>query len=197
MTTTSQGTRLSLLHRARRNDPNAWRQLNKIYSPLIESWCRRAGLTSHDTADCVQDVFLAVSHSLASYTPQKTSGSFRAWLWTITRNKLRDHFRRNSREALASGGTTANRRISAIADPLTVPECEPSRESELQELTLRGLRIAQAEFEQRTWQAFWRSAVDGLPTVVVSEELSMTEETVRQSRSRILRRLRQLLGDLE
>lgn len=56
--------------------------------------------------------------------------------------------------------------------------------------------IHRSEFEPRSWQAFWRSAVDGIPTAVVAEELGVTAAAVRQSRSRILRRLRQQLGDL-
>jgi hypothetical protein len=42
---------------------------------------------------------------------------------------------------------------------------------------------------------FWRSVNDGIPTDVVAIQLQMTSASVRQSRSRILRRLRVIMGD--
>ena len=60
----------------------------------------------------------------------------------------------------------------------------------------RALRLLQNEFEARTWQSFWRAAVDGLSTAEVAAEMGMTVSAVRMARSRILRRLREELGDL-
>ncbi len=78
-----------------------------------------------------------------------------------------------------------------------IPDEEPSGDLELQQLTSRAMAQVQSEFETRTWQAFWRSVVDGIATDTVADELQMSNVTVRQSRSRILRRLREQLGDVE
>jgi len=134
--------------------------------------------------------------ALDQFSPQRTSGSFRAWLWTITRNKLRDHFRRNSKSVAATGGSTAMAFMQHAVDPVSIPDDEPTGDVQLQQLTARALTQVQSEFEPRTWQAFWRSVVDGIATAVVARELEMSEATVRQCRSRVLRRLRQQLGDI-
>ena len=86
--------------------------------------------------------------------------------------------------------------MQQVIDPLPIPDDEPTGDLQLQQLTSRALAQVQSEFESRTWQAFWRSVADGIATSEVAQELNMSEATVRQSRSRILRRLRQQLGDV-
>ena len=86
--------------------------------------------------------------------------------------------------------------MQQVIDSVPIPDDEPTGDFQLQQLTSRALAQVQSEFESRTWQAFWRSVVDGIATSEVAQELKMSEATVRQSRSRILRRLRQQLGDV-
>jgi RNA polymerase sigma-70 factor (ECF subfamily) len=185
-----------LLARARGRDDAAWREIVRLYAPLVAYWCRRCGLDSHDSADCVQEVFAAVAHSLASYEPRATSGAFRAWLWTITRNKVRDFCRRRKRQPQAEGGSAAHDALAEMPDPLAIPDEEPSDAAQLDQLIRRGLEQVRGEFEATSWLSFWRSAIDGIPTATVAEQLGLTPAAVRQNRSRILRRLRQQLGDL-
>ncbi len=112
--TSSGATRASLLARVRDRDGSAWYELVELYGPLVAHWCQRCGLEPHATADCVQDVFLAVHRNIALYQPQAVNGSFRAWLWTITRNKIRDAFRKSRWPA--AGGTTALGNLQKVAD---------------------------------------------------------------------------------
>lgn len=192
--TTSGNTRISLLERARLRDALAWRQLANLYGPLVASWCRKSLTDPHAVADCVQDVFASVAVSLDSFEPTHKVGSFRAWLWTITRNKIRDHIRRNGKHPLGTGRSSMMLALNNVVDP--VPNEEPTESLQLQELTERALAQVRLEFEERTWQAFWRSVVDGICSAQVAQELGITAATVRQYRSRILRRLRQQLGDV-
>ena len=53
-----------------------------------------------------------------------------------------------------------------------------------------------AEFHDRTWRAFWLTAVEGRPANDVAAELAMTPVAVRVAKSRVLQRLREALGDL-
>lgn len=195
----TNATQLSLLERARQRDSAAWRSLVDLYGPLVASWCHKCLPDSHNAADCVQDVFASVSVSLDSFQPQRENGSFRAWLWTITRNKIRDQVRRIKRQAAGTGGSTMLGVLQNVADGNNEPivqEDEPTESLELEQLTRRAMVQVEAEFEPRTWQAFWRTVVDGINTAQVAEELEMTLATVRQHKSRVLRRLRQQLGDV-
>lgn len=205
--TDSQPTRTSLLERATDRDPAAWRELVELYGPLIAYWCGRCGLDAHATADCTQDVFSAVSRSLDRFERQESSGSFRAWLWTITANKVKDRLRAEARVVRGDGGSTALRRIGEIPDPNdlpaeerdsrsgAVPEQEPTDDLQLSRLMARGLALVRKEFAEKTWRIFERAVLDDIATAQVAEEFGVKAATVRQTRSRILRRLRQHLGD--
>jgi RNA polymerase sigma-70 factor (ECF subfamily) len=97
----SGSTSSSLLERAKSRDPDAWRWLAEFYGPLVYNWARAAGLQPSDAADVAQEVFRSVSVKLADFRHDRTHDSFRGWLWTITRNKVRDyHFQRRRNGAL-------------------------------------------------------------------------------------------------
>lgn len=195
----SGGTRASLLARVCERDSEAWNELVELYGPLVAYWCQHSQLDGHATADCVQDVFLAVHRKVEAYHPQSTNGSFRAWLWTITRNKVRDHLRKSHWPA--PGGTTALGNLQQLSDPRERPNVhdlsddEPSGPDELRSLVTRALGQIKVEFTSRTWAIFERSLIDQLPTPLVAEQFQVTTANVRQIRSRILRRLREQLGD--
>ncbi len=190
---TSNVTRASLISRARSRDSQAWQTLVDLYGPLVAHWCYRCKLDSHATADCVQDVFAAVAKSLENYQPSNKSGSFRAWLWTITGNKIRDHLRSERRHVEAIGGSTALANLQQVVE---VPDEEPTADVELERLVARGLESVRQDVEPQTWAIFQRAVLDQISTALVADEFGVSVANVRQIRSRILRRLREQLGDV-
>jgi len=59
------------------------------------------------------------------------------------------------------------------------------------------LDVVRQEFEERTWQAFLRTTIEGRPPRDVGPELSMSQGAVRVAKSRVLHRLRAALGDYD
>ncbi len=123
--------------------------------------------------------------------------SFHAWLASITRNKVRDHYRRRLGRAEARGGSTAQRQMADIPQPPEPSEesIRPDAESEAW-LSRRVLEMIRGEFEPRTWDAFWRTAIDGRSPAHVAADLTMSVPAVYMAKSRVLRRLRRALGEL-
>jgi RNA polymerase sigma-70 factor (ECF subfamily) len=189
----STGTSRSLLDCVRANEPQAWDRLVTLYAPLVFYWCRRWELPAQDAGDVFQEVFGAVARHISTFRKEERGDTFRGWLRTITHNKVRDHFRREGREARAAGGTDAGQRLARLPVPEPV-ECVSENQAE-QALVRRALELIRGEFAERTWQAFWRTAVDGRPAKDVGLELNMTAGAVRVARSRVLQRLRAELGD--
>ena len=68
--------------------------------------------------------------------------------------------------------------------------------SELTALLRRALELVRGEFEPATWRAFLLTAVDGRAAPDAAAELGLTPAAIRQAKSRVLRRLRQELGEL-
>jgi RNA polymerase sigma-70 factor (ECF subfamily) len=187
----------TLLDQLRSGRPEAWQRLVRLYSPVIYRWCRRSGVSAEDSADVLQEVLAAVIRHLPGFRRDRPEDSFGGWLATITRNKIRDHYRRRHGRGEARGGSTAQRQLSEIPSPPEPSEehIRPDAESAAC-LSRRVLEMIRAEFEACTWEAFWRVTVQGQPPAHVAEDLKMSAAAVYMAKSRVLRRLRQVLGEL-
>jgi RNA polymerase sigma-70 factor (ECF subfamily) len=191
----SSSTSPSLIERARGHDPEAWQRLTQIYTPLVYAWARQAGLQSTDAADVGQEVFRTVSQRIVDYRQDRGTG-FRAWLWGITRNKLRELARRHANTPQAKGGTVGHEQLKSLADIPDEESCNLQTVEPRSRLMHRALEVIRAEFEPSTWQAFWRSTVDEQRTADIGADLEMTTKAVRQAKYRVMRRLRLELDDL-
>src|SRR5262249_24979391 len=143
----------SLLERLRTHQTGAWERLVRLYGQTVYGWCRRAGVSEVDAADVSPEVFAAVPRPIAHLRPARPGDSFRGWLWTLTRNKVRDHWRRHADRVKAAGGTTAHQVIQQVPDGAE-PDCEAGPEGETGDLYRRALELIRSEFEERTWRAF-------------------------------------------
>jgi len=143
----------------------------------------------------MQEVFFSVSKAAPRFVVDRNRGTFRGWLWTITRRKAIDLIRRRPTAFMAEGGTMALKRIEHLPDNIDDEPNEITDASATLGLYRRGLAMIQAEFESKTWQAFYRSAVDEEATADIAADLKMSPAAVRKAKSRVLRRLRSVLGD--
>lgn len=190
----SSSTSHSLLQRVQQHEPAAWDRFAQLYGPLVYRWCRTANLQESDADDVVQEVFRGVFQGIDRFRPQTVGPSLRAWLYGITRNKIRDHFRRLRDEPTVAGGSDGQGIFAQLAElPETDPE--PPR-TYVAEVSQRALTLIQTEFEQTTWQAFWAMAVDGLPAAEAAARLGLTTAAAFKCKSRVLNRLRRELDGL-
>lgn len=186
-------TSRSLLARLRDDDASAWERLVSLYAPMVYFWCRKQRVPKQDLPDVVQEVFKSVAVNITGFRKQRSGDTFRGWLRTITRSKVADYYRRQQHRPKAAGGTVALRRLSQVAfDPVDAESDDGQVEGEL---FLRAVEIIRQDFREHTFQAFWRTVVDGAAPKDVAEELSMSSAAVRVAKSRVLHRLRQELGE--
>src|ERR1022692_3821863 len=102
----STSTSTSLLQRLKARDEHGWQRLLTLYGPTVYGWCRHAGLSAEGAGDVGQLVFEAGARSIADFRRERPGDSFRGWVWTITRNKIRDLCRRNAGRAEALGAAS-------------------------------------------------------------------------------------------
>jgi RNA polymerase sigma-70 factor (ECF subfamily) len=183
-------TSWTLLRSVQDGSPEGWRRIVDLYAPVVARWCRRAGLQAADVDNVLQDVFLAVSRSLASFRQDHGSGRFRAWLSAITRHRLSDHHDRQGRAPRAGGGDEARQWLENLPAPEEAAEVDPT--FRLLELR-RVLDEVRAEVRPTTWEAFWQTAFQGRASPEVAAELGMTPTAVRLAARRVLQRVRRLM----
>jgi RNA polymerase sigma factor (sigma-70 family) len=187
-------TRLSLLLRLRDpRDHEAWAQFVDVYAPLIYGYVRKRGLQDADAADLTQACLRQVALHVGSleYDPQQ--GSFRGWLFTIVRNRLRN-FHAQPQHLQGSGDS----QIQGLLEALTAPEID---EADAWEREYRERMFAWASQQVRptvadaTWQAFWQTAVEGKPGKDVAENLGLSVSAVYVAKTRVMARLRSLIHE--
>lgn len=187
----------SLLLRVKQHEPEAWTRLSRVYGPLVYQWSRRCGLSAEDATDIVQEVFAVLARRIDGFRRERADDTFRGWLWTIARNKVRDHVRRSQDRAVADGGTTAYQRLQQLADDAPEPWADDAERSVTQRgIVARTLALIQTEFEPTTWQAFWISAVERRTAAEIAVQLGITKHAVHQAKYRVRRRLREEMDGL-
>jgi RNA polymerase sigma-70 factor (ECF subfamily) len=153
----------------------------------------------------VQDVFVAVAAGIEKFQrprpdspsaapDEKAQGTFRGWLGAITRHKLCDFYQRRQRQPAAQGGSDAHRLLHEIPDGTLSNDAADA--AQLSDVYHRALELIRGDFENHTWQAFWRTAVENQTPAEVASALGMSKVAVRQAKARVLRRLKQEVGDL-
>lgn len=186
-------TRPSLLLRIRdARDKDAWRQFVQVYAPLIYRVARKYRLQDADAADVTQEVLKAVARASKRLDYDPRRGSFRAWLFTVVRSKLSNFL---AARRIPAGGPDAQAALAAA----------PARQEEaaLWDLEYERRLFAWAAeqvrggFEETSWQAFWRTAVEGRSSQEVAESLGISVGAVYIAKSRILARLKDQIRQLQ
>lgn len=169
-------------------DASAWGEFVERYGELIRGFVRRQGLQPADCDDILQDVLVALTRALPGFEYDPARGLFRSYLKTIA---LRAMFRRRAERggevhlADLEDATRAADRDQAV---------ERAWEHEWQQYHARlAMRAIESEFNGSDRRAFQRYAVEGADARVVADELGMTLDQVYQAKSRILRRLADLI----
>jgi RNA polymerase sigma factor (sigma-70 family) len=188
-------TRESLLIRLHDTaDEVAWREFLEIYRPLIYRTARSQGLQEADAEDVVQQVLLAVMGAVGRWKRGEHTGSFRCWLFTITRNLLVNFVARQRLRPV--GGTS----FVQLLEQQPASD-EQSRLWVEQEYRAQLFRWAAAqvrpEFQPATWEAFWRTAVGGESIMEVARELKLSVGSIYAARSRVMNRLKRRVRQVE
>src|SRR5580704_14367081 len=154
-------TRASLLVRIQDpRDADAWRQFFDLYAQVVYGFARRRGLQDADAPDLMQDVLRSVAAAAGRLNYDPAKGTFRGWLYSVTRNKIFNFLDNQRRHARGAGDSGSQRRLEELAAPAEERE-EWDRDYERHRFAWAAERIRE-EFQESTWQAFWMTAVDGL-----------------------------------
>jgi len=183
-------TRASLLVRIQDpHDAEAWRQFFDLYAPVVYGFARKRGLQDADAADLMQDVLRSVAGAAGRLNYDPARGTFRGWLFTVTRNKIYNLLDKQRRQTRGSGDSGAHRQLNDVPAPED-DQKDWDRDYERRRFAWAADRIRD-EFQENTWQAFWLTAVDGQSAKDAGSKLKMTPGAIYVAKSRVIARLRE------
>jgi RNA polymerase sigma-70 factor, ECF subfamily len=169
-------------------DPVVWPEFLERYGELIRSFARRKGLQPVDCDDVLQDVLLSLTRAMPGFVYDPSKGKFRSYLKTVTiraiiKKRFQDH------------GQVELEHIEEATQAAEIDdEVDKGWETEWRQYHMRlAWRTIETEFNAADRQAFERYAVAGASAQTVAEELGLSVDQVYQAKSRILRRLAQLV----
>ena len=189
-------TDTGLLDGIRDRDEEAWTRFVDEYSSLIYVWCRNCDLQPVDALDVSQQVFYAVSRSVSTFSHSSGTGSFRGWLFIVTRNIIRNYLSRTLAGPRPQGGTSIQLQLLDQPESVDEESLTGSKSSEGNSSMQAILDAARERFDERTWNCFWLMSMEGQSAVEVGEQLGMKPAAVRQAKYRVVQRLRNDLENL-
>lgn len=185
-------TRTSMVLDLQTPSQKRWEEFVVIYSPLLRFWIRQKCVPSSAEPDVLQETLRSIYVGIGQFERKKFStGSFRGWLRTIVNRRIADYFRQRPTETSLSSAsleileTRKDRDLEQMA----------AEEAALRELEARALFLIRGSTAEQTWQMFWLSTVERIPSSEIADRFGVTSAAVRVAKARVISRLRALFVD--
>ena len=181
----------TLLTGARSANPNAWVMIVTRYSPKIMTWMLLAGVDSSDAPDLLQDVWRSVLMSLKNFRREKPDDTFRGWLRTIAQRRIADYFESKSQQPrnLPLAQLESLQSQNLLTDEIA------ANVSERVTLLQKYMQQVESEVKPNTWLVFQMHVIEERSVEEVAAILKIPTYSVYTSKSRVIKRLRELLQD--
>lgn len=190
----NSATTIELLRRLRAPEAeSAWQQFDARYRPIAMAIALRLGLSHVEAEDASQQAMLEFFSEWRDdkYRPERAR--LRTWLVTIVRHRAIDLLRKRDRDRGNGGDSLIAEQVPA--EDLDRAWEEACRKAVLAE-AMERLRN-DSHVEARTLDAFARFALQGVPADAVASESGLEVAEVYRIKSRLIRRLRELVEDVE
>ncbi len=156
----------------------AWTALYRDLAPAVLRYLRARGVP--DAEDVLGEVFVRVVRSIRTF--EGTEEELRAWVFTIARNTMRDHFRKQSYRR--------HGRIEDAADAGTLPpDPETVEDVAIGRMEAAGVLAMVDELSDDQREVVLLRLVAGLPIGEVAEIIGKTPGAVKALQHRALRTL--------
>ncbi len=182
-----------LVRQALQGDTQAFERLAERYYPRILRVCQGILGNTQDAEDCVQETFLKVYRSLATY---QDKASFYTWLYRIAMNSCYDYLRKNrsghflSIEAgMDDDGTSP---VFQVADEGPLPD-----ELLEERITLEEIRACILRLPEKGARIVWLRDIEGLSYTQIAAVEQTSEGTVKSRLFRARAQLGRLLSGKE
>lgn len=205
LTTDTLPTRASLLDRLRDlDDAQSWNVFLVRYQERVISIARSRGLRDYEAEEVAHEVFKRVARTIGGYQVRSRAGSFRAWLFQLTRWRVTDQLR--ERLKVSPGPLVqdlhpddTDERSTPIIERVAAPEDhENAFEAESrQHLVGALLRRLEGVVTPKQLQIFQLLVLDEMPVARVAEVYSMSAAAIYVIKHRVATRLKEELANCD
>jgi len=170
-------------------DAEAWGEFVRRYDPTIRRHVGRYRFAPDSAEDLCQRIWVELAGRMRGYRCEP-GGRFRAWLGRLCRSRAVDHWRRERRESERRAGPLPDPGPADDAADVARDEQGPGRPALLREAD-RVQRAVRARVDARTWEAFWRVAVEDERVGDAAEALGLSYAAAFAAQKRVRRMLRE------
>ena len=189
-------TRQSLLDRLADQCDESWAEFLSIYGVAVYDYCRSRGLQDSDSNDVCQEVLVAVEKHLVERRHDSQKGKFRSWMFRVAHNITINHVKAKARTV---GGSGDSRVASELAE-IPAPDIIQSTVIQLgyrRHLFHWAAKKVRPHATESSWQAFWKTAVNGEEPKQVALDLKMKAGAVYTARCRVIERIRVAISEIQ
>src|SRR5215468_474294 len=188
-------TRASLLDRLKdMGDQASWNAFHELYHDLIFSVARRAGLNESEAGEVVQDTLISVAKKMPGFTYDPAKDSFKGWLLTVVRWRIRDQlakrFGKAGEQQRSFSGAhmeqdTRTATVDRVPDP-AVPALEGIWDEEWESQLLQAaLARIKRQVQPQHYQIYHLHVVLGQPAREVARALRVNAAQIYLAKHRV------------
>ncbi|MBI2929478.1 MAG: sigma-70 family RNA polymerase sigma factor [Verrucomicrobia bacterium] len=204
-------TRQSLLSRLKNwDDQESWREFFDTYWRLIHRVARKAGLREDEAQDVVQETILSVAKKMPGFKYDPAVGSFRGWLFQLTRWRIINQFKKrqvltpapaptrwDSEAAETAPLDSLDAPLEEIPDPAAPPLDAVWEEEWQQHLLTTAIARVKARISPSLYQMFDLHVNKRLAVTEVAQALGVSAAQIYLAKHRVGRLLKQEVKKLE
>ena len=175
-------------------DADAWYQFTEVYRPIILRLGVARGLQRADAEDLAQKVLVSVAGAIHRWEPEGPA-KFRTWLKRIIDNAVLNALTRTKPDrAHGSGGDSS---LLNQQPERSGADSELLRIEYQREVFQWAARKVRGEFTDKTWQAFWLTAVESESASDVGRLLGRNRGSIYAARCRVMKRIMQVIEEFD
>lgn len=182
-------TRSSLISGLKALSSDRWTNFVLVYSPLLKFWIQRKGVSGPAVDDVLQESLHSICLGIGNFQRDTAKGKFRGWIRTIVERRVADHYRQMPMEIATASQSLANLPTTPQKDPGSLEK----EQRILDEIRVRALELVRQSTTEKTWQMFWLSTVEQVPSADIAKQFGVSSAAVRVAKQRVLQRLRSLM----
>lgn len=193
-------TRASLLGRLKNwEDEESWNDFVRTYSGMIRGFARQSGLTESEAKEVEQDTLLCVAKKIHEFKSDPRIGTFKAWLFKLTRWRVADQFRKRLPQAVHRTDSGERSDDTPTIERIPVdPQLDESWNAEWRRHILEtAIARASRGTNPKHLQIFDLYSVRKWPAARVAREMGVSLIQVYLIHHRLLKRVRREAAYLE